>query len=117
MHLCGLRFYAGALANGCFAGPNVEKVIAILIATTPIKGREVLKSVILSDVDPDGKINAESLKPKLDNYKTAGLIDGKVDIAEVIDTRFLDQALKKFDSAKATQKFSRPCDAEPRPLA
>ena len=102
-YLRGLRFYAGALANGRFAGPNAEDVIAILIASTPIKDRDILKAIIPSGVDPDGKINAESLKLDLDNYKAAGLIDGKVEIAEVIDTRFLEQALKELGPANAAK--------------
>jgi len=91
---------AGGLANGRFAGPNADEVIAILMATTPIKDRELLRGIIPSGVDPDGKINAESLKLDLDNYKEAGLIDGKVEIGDVIDTRFLDQALKELGPAK-----------------
>ena len=99
-YLRGLRFYAGALANGRFAGPNADEVIGILMAATPINDRELLRGIIPSGVDPDGKINAQTLKLDLDNYKEAGLIDGNVDIDEVIDTRFLDQALKELGPAK-----------------
>jgi NitT/TauT family transport system substrate-binding protein len=100
-YLRGLRFYAGALANGRFQGPNASEVIAILMKATPIKDPEIFKAIIPSGVDINGAVNAKTLKLDLDNYKQAGLILGKVDVEDVIDTRFLDAALKDLGQAKA----------------
>jgi NitT/TauT family transport system substrate-binding protein len=103
-YLRGLRFYVGALANGRFDGPNAEEVIKILVASTPIKDRAIFKAIIPSGVDPDGAVNVQTLKLDLDNYKQAGLINGKVEIEDVVDTRFLDEALKQLGPAKAVTR-------------
>lgn len=99
-YLRGLRFYAGALANGRFDGENAEEVIRILMASTALKDREIYKMIIPSGVDPNGAINVQTLKIDLDNYKEAGLIDGKVEIEDVVDMRFLERALKELGLAQ-----------------
>ena len=103
-YLRGLRFYASGIANGRFAGDNAEEVIKILMATTPLKDRSIYDLIIPSGVDPNGSINLQTLKMDLDNYKEAGLIDGKVEIEDVIDTRFLDQALKELGTAPSMRR-------------
>ena len=97
-YLRGVRFYNDALANGRIAGPNAREVIEILTASTPIKDPEIFRLITPSGCDPDGFVNIPSLKLDFDNYKAAGLIDGPVTVEEVVDTSFVEAAVKALGS-------------------
>jgi NitT/TauT family transport system substrate-binding protein len=93
-YIRAVRFYNGALRNGKLDGPNADEVIAILAEATAIKDREVYKAVTPTGINPDGYVNAESLAYDLAFYAERGLINGKVDLAAVIDPRFVQAAVK-----------------------
>jgi NitT/TauT family transport system substrate-binding protein len=88
------RYYYGALAGGHLAGPNAADVIAILSAATSIKDPAVYRAITPSSVDPDGRLNLASMRKDLQFFKNQGLIEGKVEVEDVIDTSFVDEAIK-----------------------
>ena len=75
-YLRAIRFYNGALQDGRMQGPNADEVIAILASATPIKDPAIYKSITPTGMNPDGKVNVESLAADLAFYKEQGLIDG-----------------------------------------
>lgn len=46
-------------------------------------------------IDKDGKLLAEDITTQIDWYKSHGLIDGELKAADVVNTSFLDEAMKK----------------------
>ena len=46
-------------------GPNADEVIAILADSTPIKDPEVYKAITPTGMNPDGKVNVQSLADDL----------------------------------------------------
>jgi NitT/TauT family transport system substrate-binding protein len=93
-YIRAVRFYNGALHNGKLAGPNADEVIQILSEATPIKSREIYQSITPTGMHPDGKVNKDSLAYDLAFYTEQGLIHGKIDFDQLIDTSFADSALK-----------------------
>jgi NitT/TauT family transport system substrate-binding protein len=93
-YLRAVRFYNGALKDGRLDGPNADEVIAILSAATPIKSRDIYKAITPTGINPDGKVNRESLAHDLAFYAEQGLIKGRVDLGEVVDDSFVAAALK-----------------------
>lgn len=91
-----LRFYNGALKDSRMAGPNAEEVIAILTQNTPIKDPAIFRIIIPNGADPNGFINVPSLQLDLDNFRSYGLIKGEVDMKQVVDTTFVDWAVKEL---------------------
>lgn len=89
-----VRFYNGALKDGRLDGPNADEVIAILVASTPIKDRAIYKAVTPSGMNPDGAVNRQSLAYDLAFYADQGLIKAKVDLDAVIDNSFVEAARK-----------------------
>jgi len=55
-YLRAVRFYNGALANGRLDGANADEVIAILAEATPIKSRDIYKSITPTGMNPDGRV-------------------------------------------------------------
>src|SRR5437667_8444351 len=55
-YLRAVRFYNGALANGRPDGANADEVIAILAEATPIKSRDIYKSITPTGMNPDGRV-------------------------------------------------------------
>jgi NitT/TauT family transport system substrate-binding protein len=49
---------------------------------------------------PDGRINKDSLAYDLAFYTEQGLINGKVDLDQLIDTSFVEAALKTMGPHK-----------------
>lgn len=93
-YLRAARFYNGALRNGRFAGPNADEVIAILTRSTTIKSAEVFKAITPNGCNPDGYVNVPSLKRDLAFYREQGLVKGDVSVEQVVDSAFVDAALK-----------------------
>jgi len=90
------RYYYGALANGHLAGPNAADVISILTSATSIKDAAVYRAITPSAIDPDGRLNVASMKKDLQFFKDQGLIEGNVQVEDVIDTSFIDETIKQL---------------------
>jgi len=95
-YLRAVRFYNGALKDGRLAGPNAEEVIAILSEATPIKSRAIYQAITPPGIDPDGRVNTQSLAYDLAFYRAQGLIKGAINLADVLDASFADAARKEM---------------------
>jgi NitT/TauT family transport system substrate-binding protein len=90
------RFYNDAIAGGSLSGPNAAEVVAILVKYSVTKDPEIHKAVIPPAIDPDGKLNVASLRKDWQFFKDSGQIDGKVTVDSLLDTGFVDTALKSL---------------------
>ena len=61
-YIKGVRHYNDALKDGKLAGKKADEVIVILTEYTNIKDSEVYCSIIPNACNPDGRVNAESLR-------------------------------------------------------
>jgi NitT/TauT family transport system substrate-binding protein len=93
-YLKAARFYNDALKDGKFAGPNAAEVIAILAQDSNVKEPELYKKMTPNGIHPDGRINQESLARDYQFYKDQKYVDGSVKIESVIDTSFVNAAVK-----------------------
>lgn len=91
-----VRFYQGALAGGHFAGRNAAEVIGILTQTTSLKDPERYKTMTPSAVDANARLNLASMRRDLQYFKDQGLIEGNVQVEDVVDQSFLERALKEL---------------------
>jgi NitT/TauT family transport system substrate-binding protein len=99
-YIRAVRFYNGALRNGKLDGPNADEVIAILSEATPIKSREIYKSITPPGMNPDGRVNKESLAYDLAFYAEQGLISGWINLDNVVDGSFVEAVLKEIGPYK-----------------
>ncbi|MGD0025372.1 MAG: ABC transporter substrate-binding protein [Xanthobacteraceae bacterium] len=95
-YLRAVRFYNGALQQGHMIGPNADDVIAILAASTPIKDAAIYKSITPTGMNPDGRVNVQSLADDLQFYREQGLIKGDVKLDQLVDQSFVDAVLKEL---------------------
>jgi NitT/TauT family transport system substrate-binding protein len=95
-YIRAVRFYNGALKNGRLDGRNADEVIAILSEATPIKSREIYKLITPTGMNPDGRVNKESLAYDLAFYAEQGLVKGAVNLDDAIDGSFVEAALKEL---------------------
>ena len=79
---------------------HADEVIAILSESTPIKSRDIYKSITPTGMNPDGRVNAESLAYDLAFYASQGLIKDAVKLDQVIDNSFVEAALKDLGPYK-----------------
>jgi NitT/TauT family transport system substrate-binding protein len=91
-----VRFYNGALKDGRLAGPNADEVIAILSEATPIKARAIYQAITPTGMNPDGRVNTESLAYDLAFYTEQGLIKGTMKLDDVVDSSFVDAVVKEL---------------------
>ena len=75
---------------------NADEVIAILSEATPIKSRDIYKSITPTGMNPDGRVNKESLAYDLAFYTEQGLIKGTVNLDDVVDGSFVEAAVKEL---------------------
>jgi NitT/TauT family transport system substrate-binding protein len=95
-YIRAVRFYNDALMNGRLDGPTADEVIAILSEATPIKSRDIYKLITPTGMNPDGRVNKASLIHDLAFYMEQGLVKGMVNLDDVIDSSFVEAALKEL---------------------
>jgi len=95
-YLRAVRFYNGSLKDGRMIGPNADEVIAILVQSTPIKDAAIYRAITPTGMNPDGRVNIESLAEDLEFYKQQGLITGEVKLDQLVDHSFVEGALKEL---------------------
>ena len=99
-YLRAVRFYNGALRDGRMVGLNADEVIAILSEATPIKDAAIYKAITPTGMNPDGKVNVESLAQDLAFYREQGLIQGEVRLEQLVDHSFVEAALRELGPYK-----------------
>jgi NitT/TauT family transport system substrate-binding protein len=95
-YLRAVRFYNGALANGHMMGPNADELIAILAAATPVKDPAIYKAITPTGMNPDGRVNIQSLAADMQFYREQRLIESEVQVERLVDHSFVDAAVKEL---------------------
>jgi NitT/TauT family transport system substrate-binding protein len=60
------------------------------------KDAEIHKAVIPPVIDPNGKLNVESLRKDWQFFKDTGQIDGSVTVDSLLDTSFAEAAVSSL---------------------
>lgn len=95
------RYFNGALANGRFAGPNAEDLIRIMIEHTRVKDPALYRKMVPNGIDPDGRLNLDSMRKDLEFYRKQGYLEKPVDLEMAVDTTFVESALEILGPAAA----------------
>jgi NitT/TauT family transport system substrate-binding protein len=99
-YLKAARDYNDALKDGRLAGPSADEIVAILTEMTNIKDPKVYRAITSNGVNPDGKINEESLRKDLQFFRERGLIEGTITVEQVVDNSFVEWAVKDLGPYK-----------------
>jgi NitT/TauT family transport system substrate-binding protein len=94
------RFYNDAVANASLSGPNGPEVITILSKYSSLKDPKVYAVITPHSIDPDGRVNLDSLRKDWQFFKDTGQIDGKVTADEVVDMSFVEAAVASLGPYK-----------------
>ncbi len=95
-YIRGVRDFNDSLKNGVFAGPKGDEVVAILTEYSLIKDPAVHRSFVQSNIRPNGDLDMASLAEDLKIFREAGLVEGKVEVAQAVDDSFLQAVLKSL---------------------
>jgi NitT/TauT family transport system substrate-binding protein len=99
-YIRGLRVYVDALKDARLAGPGAEEVIDILARYSSVKDKALLREIIPHYVDPDGRVGAASLRKDWDHFRATGLVTGEKTVDDLIDNRWVDEAVKQLGPYK-----------------
>src|ERR1700733_1592709 len=99
-YLRAVRFYNGALQDGHMAGPNADQVISILAETTSIKDPTIYRDITPTGMNPDGRVNVQSLADDLQFYRKQGLIQSDVKLDQIVDQSFVEAAVNELGPYK-----------------
>jgi NitT/TauT family transport system substrate-binding protein len=100
-YIKAVREYNDALKDGKIAGPNAEEIISILTKHTFIKDANIHRSITPAAIDPDGKLSLNGLRNDLVYFKEQKLIqDPAITVEHIIDTSFVEQAVKELGPYK-----------------
>jgi NitT/TauT family transport system substrate-binding protein len=104
-YIRAVREYNDALADGRIAGPNADEVVSVLTEYTFIKDAKIHRSITPAAIDPDGRLNLDGLRNDLVFFKEQKLIqDSGITVEHIIDTSFVEQAVKDLGSYKPPGK-------------
>lgn len=90
----GLRDYNDAF----FHGKGFEDVVKILVKWTKVKDPSLYKKMAPVGLSPDGSLNVKSLADDAKWLHDKGYVKKSVDISGVVDTSFVENAVKKLGS-------------------
>ncbi|HEY4072518.1 MAG TPA: ABC transporter substrate-binding protein [Herbaspirillum sp.] len=99
-YLHAVRDYNDALKDGKLAGPNADEVISILTEYTNVKDPAVYRVISVQGCNPNGAVDAASLRNDLVFFKSEGLVKGDVTADQVIDNSFAAAAVKELGPYK-----------------
>ena len=90
-----VRYFNDGIVDGHFVGPVGDEVIDILVEATALKDRALYKDVIVNWCNPDGYVNAASLRKDLAFFKSRPEFElvPSVTVEDAIDNSFVDYAL------------------------
>ncbi len=71
-----------------------DEVVQILIKHTTVKDPKDYEQMRPAGLDPDGKLNLDSMRRDLEYYERVGLVPTPVDLSKVVDTDFQEYALQ-----------------------
>jgi len=91
-YLRGARDYTAAFRHG----ERRAEVVAILTRHTTVKDPALYDRMGMSTIDPNGAVNLASLADQAAWYGEQGFLQGSIDVASLIDTRFVDAALARL---------------------
>ncbi len=92
----GLRDYNDAFEKNI----GKDTVISMLAKSTRIKNRKIYEKVVPVGLDPNGKVNIESLRNDARWYFEHGYVKKLPDIDSIVDLSFAEYAVKKLGSYK-----------------
>ena len=69
-------------------------MIKLLIANTPIKDPGLYRDMVPNGINPDARLNLESMKKDYEFYKEFGYIERPVELSGIVDTSFVENAVK-----------------------
>lgn len=99
--LRGVRDHNDALGPDKFlAGEKGDEIANILAEYGPFKDPNVYKRFIIAYCDPDGQLDMPSIKEDIAIFKELGHLKTDVDLSKVVDTSFLEAALKEIGPYK-----------------
>lgn len=87
------RFYNDAIVNDSLTGRTAPEVIDLLTKYTALKDANFFRTTIPPAIDPNGKLNLESMHKDWQFFKDSGQIDGRVRVEDLIDLSFAEAAL------------------------
>lgn len=93
-YLMGARYYNDAFGKNDLA--KRKNVIAILIKNTSVKDAALYEKMAMPGIDPNGRVFLESLAHEQDYFLQTGAQRSKVELSKVIDTQYVDWAVKKL---------------------
>ncbi len=93
-YIRAVRDYNDALKDGKLAGRGAETLIPMIIAHAAVKDPDIYRAMTPHGCDPDGRLNLDSLKKDWAFFKERGDISGKVTVPQVVDTSFVEAAVK-----------------------
>ena len=97
------RIFNDATAGGKFDGKGADEVIKTIMRTTGLKDAELFKTMIPNGIDPDGKVDTQSMAEDLKFFTENGYLERPAKVSDVVDTSFADATLKALGPYKAAQ--------------
>ncbi len=91
-YIRGIREYLKSVGPGR-KPEDFDRGVTILTKWTSVKDRTVYETMIPAGLDPDGKLNVESVKADVKYYLSQGYLKSPPDLAKFVDTSIVDDAL------------------------
>lgn len=90
-YLRAARYYNDAFVK---KDPGKKKdVVQILIRNTPVKDPELYDKMVMPGIDPNGRVNIDSLAKQQNWFLARGSQKKGVDLSKVVDTQYVDWAV------------------------
>ena len=77
------------------SGEGAEEIITIVTSATGLDP-ELYRQITPNWVDSDGRLNTDSIEQDYQFFKETGLLEGDVDLTQVVDPSFAEAAVEEL---------------------
>jgi len=88
--LKGVRDYNDAF----FKNRDRDAIVTILTKYTPVKDSATYAKMSVGAIDPDGRLDLQSLEEQQDWYAAHGYVAQKIDVSTAVSMDFTEHALR-----------------------
>lgn len=97
-YIKGARYY-----NDAFDKKDAAKrkdVVSILVRNTAVKDADLYTKMVMPGIDPNGRVNLDSLANQQDYFLAKGSQKTRLDLKQVVDMQYAEWAVQKFGPYK-----------------
>jgi NitT/TauT family transport system substrate-binding protein len=117
-YLRAARVYSDAVSGGRLHGPHADAIVSTITDITTLKDRKLAAQVVPAAANPDGDVDAESIRKDVEYLSKQGEVRGSPSVDDIVEKSVAQEAESQLGPYQAADRADRsPSNAKSDPVA